>query len=359
MAIKVELRKRLEGFDLQIEFATSSKRIGILGASGSGKSMTLKMLAGIEEPDAGRMELDGRVLYDKHQKINQKPQQRNIGYLFQNYALFPTMTVEENLRVGVEGWAKKHGKASKAEREVRVQTMISRFQLDGLAKKFPAELSGGQQQRVALARIFAYEPEVILLDEPFSAMDSFLKNRLQQELQEMLKNFSGTIIWVSHDRDEIYQFSEELLILKDGRKIQYGKTRDIFKQPGNLEAAKLTGCKNYSRARKVSEYEIELLDWETTVKVTKPVDDGVQYVGYRAHDFVPVWKNPGENVIKVEKKSVVELPFETQYYLSVAGAKEPVCWYVQTKEQREIEENGFPEYLQLEEEKMLIFRGDR
>lgn len=354
MAIKVELEKKLEGFEFQLQFESKARRIGILGASGCGKSMTLKMLAGIEEPDAGRIEVDGHVLFDKRKRINQKPQQRNVGYMFQNYALFPTMTVEENLRVGVEGWAKKSNICSKPEKKARVETLSTQFHLDGLMKKYPAELSGGQQQRVALARIFAYEPEVILLDEPFSAMDSFLKSRLQQELQEMLKSFSGTIIWVSHDRDEIYQFSEELLILQDGRKIQYGKTRDIFKYPGNLEAAKLTGCKNYSRARKVSEHEMELLDWEITVKVTKPVDDGVQYVGYRAHDFIPVWKNPRENVIKVEKKSVVELPFETQYYLSVKKAKEPICWYVQTKEQREIEKKGFPEYLQLEEEKILI-----
>ena len=163
MAIEVKIQRKLNTFELNIDFKSDSKRIGILGASGCGKSMTLKSIAGIEPPESGLIKIEGKTVYDSENKVNLKPQKRNIGYLFQNYALFPTMTVEKNIAAGLKG--KKHENAK------RVREMIEKFQLTGLEKRFPAELSGGQQQRVALARIMAYKPDVILLDEPFSALD--------------------------------------------------------------------------------------------------------------------------------------------------------------------------------------------
>ena len=209
MAIEVKIQRKLNTFELNIDFKSDSKRIGILGASGCGKSMTLKSIAGIEPPESGLIKIEGKTVYDSENKVNLKPQKRNIGYLFQNYALFPTMTVEKNIAAGLKG--------KKQENAKRVREMIEKFQLTGLEKRFPAELSGGQQQRVALARIMAYKPDVILLDEPFSALDMYLKDRLQQELLELFKDYEGTVIMVSHSRDEVYRFSEELLIIDQGQ----------------------------------------------------------------------------------------------------------------------------------------------
>ena len=185
------------------------------------KSMTLKSIAGIETPDFGMIQIDDKVLFDSANKVDLKPQKRNVGYLFQNYALFPTMTVAKNIAAGLKG--------SKEEKQKKVQEMIEKFALTGLADRLPGQLSGGQQQRVALARIMAYEPDVILLDEPFSALDVFLKDRLQQELIEMLKDYEGTVLMVSHSRDEIYRFSEELLIMDQGKPVIYGETKEILR----------------------------------------------------------------------------------------------------------------------------------
>ena len=167
MALEVDIEKKLGDFRLRAAFTCDKGITGILGASGSGKSMTLKCIAGIERPDRGRIVLDGRVLFDSRQKINLKPQKRRVGYMFQNYALFPTMTVTQNIAAG---------QGISAD---RVREMIERFHLKGLEGHYPSELSGGQQQRVALARIMAYRPDLILLDEPFSALDDNLKERLR------------------------------------------------------------------------------------------------------------------------------------------------------------------------------------
>ena len=209
--IEINISRTLGRFHLNMEVKSDSRRIGILGASGCGKSMTLGCIAGIESPDRGRIVLEGRTLYDRDQKINVKPQKRKIGYLFQNYALFPTMSVRKNIMAGL--------KCGKAEQEQIADKMITKFQLDGLGDRLPGELSGGQQQRAALARIMAYEPEVILLDEPFSALDEFLKDRLQQELIQMLEDYPGTVILVSHSRDEIYRFSDELIVMEDRKSV--------------------------------------------------------------------------------------------------------------------------------------------
>ena len=215
--LKVDIQKKLKEFDLDVDFELKKGCLGILGPSGCGKSMTLKSIAGIENPDEGIVSLtaDGETIYfDSSKKINLKPQKRNVGYLFQNYALFPNMTVEENIAVGLGGG-----------NEERVSEMIKRFHLDGLGKRYPRQLSGGQQQRVALARILAYGPDVILLDEPFSAMDTFLKEQLRIELVNLLRNFDGLSILVTHDRDEAFQFCDELLVLDEGKIIARGETQ--------------------------------------------------------------------------------------------------------------------------------------
>lgn len=350
MAIEVQIQKPLNTFQLNINFKSNSKRIGILGASGCGKSMTLKSIAGIEQPESGLIRIEGKTVYDSSRKVNLKPQKRNVGYLFQNYALFPTMTVEKNIAAGLKG--------SKQENTKRVQEMIEKFQLKGLEKRFPSELSGGQQQRVALARIMAYEPEVILLDEPFSALDTYLKDHLQQELLELLEDYDGTVIMVTHSRDEVYRFSEELLIIDKGKIVVSGETKELFRNPQKREAARLTGCKNFSGAIREDEHTAKLTDWGITLHTKKRVvPENLQFIGYRAHDFVPIWGKGGENQISFTLESKAELPFEDNYYLkpTTKGAEDTVIsWFVQKETQLKIEEKGLPDYLELLEEQVLF-----
>ena len=351
MAVNVEITRQLGDFKLDIRFSSHARRIGILGASGCGKSMTLKSIAGIELPDSGRIEISGRVFFDKEKKVNLKPQKRNVGYLFQNYALFPTMTVAQNIAAGLKG--------NKAENEKRVQEMIRKFRLQGLEKHLPGQLSGGQQQRVALARIMAYEPDVILLDEPFSALDMYLKDRLQRELSEMLEDYPGTVILVSHNRDEVYRFCEELAVIDKGRIAVFGKTKEIFETPVTREVARRTGCKNFSRLKRTDDHHGEALDWGVSLHVSKVIPEDAEWIGYRAHDFIPVWgtRDEMENRMKADIADQAELPFERNYYLRGRdGQKDAVCWFVQRENIGILEEKGMPDYLELKEEKMLFLK---
>ena len=347
MAIEVRMKKKLGNFQLDIDFKTDENRIGILGASGCGKSMTLKCIAGIETPDEGRIIVDGTLLYDSAKKISLKPQKRHIGYLFRNYALFPTMTVEENIAAGLQG--------GKEEKRRKVAKMMEKFQLLGLGKQLPGELSGGQQQRVALARIMAYEPEAILLDEPFSALDEFLKDRLAQEMLDLLKDYRGTVILVSHSRDEIYRFTRELLTMADGRQISYGDTREIFANPGRKETARLTGCKNITGARRIDHCHLEVPEWGITLRLNENIPEKVAFVGFRAHEFVPVWGEAESNCIPVNIKSSAALPFERKYFLAGAeGSEEDICWFLQKDKWPLIDRKGMPDFLMMPEEKILL-----
>ena len=347
MAIEVRIKKKLGNFQLDIDFKTDENRIGILGASGCGKSMTLKCIAGIETPDEGRIIVDGTLLYDSAKKISLKPQKRHIGYLFQNYALFPTMTVEENIAAGLQG--------GKEEKRRRVVEMMEKFQLLGLGKQLPGELSGGQQQRVALARIMAYEPEVILLDEPFSALDDFLKDRLAQEMLDLLKDYRGTVVLVSQSRDEIYRFTRELLTMADGMQISYGGTREIFANPGRKETARLTGCKNIAEAKRIDGRHLEVPEWGITLCLNENIPEKVAFVGVRAHEFIPVWGDAGSNCIPVNVKSSAILPFERKYFLAGAeGSEEDICWFLQRDKWPLIDRKGMPDFLMMPEEKILL-----
>lgn len=277
MAIEVRIEKKLGEFKLNVSFRSDSRRIGILGASGCGKSMTLKSIAGIERPDEGRIAVNEKVLFDSGKRVSEKPQVRKIGYLFQNYALFPTFTVEENIAAGLTG--------KKKEIMCRVGQMVERFQLTGLEKRLPGELSGGQQQRVALARIFAYKPEVILLDEPFSALDVYLRDQMQRELMDILKDYQGTVIMVSHNRDEVYRMSEELLVLDDGKIVGQGKTKALFDNPGNIATARLTGCKNITRVTGLTGNGVYSEEWKMKFFLKRCPDKAIRAVAIRAHEF--------------------------------------------------------------------------
>lgn len=362
MSMEVEIHKKLGDYKLDVHWKSTKKRIGILGASGSGKSLTLKSIAGIEHPDQGHIQIADHVLYDSDSRICLKPQKRNVGYMFQNYALFPTMTVEQNVGAGLldrQSGRKKFlltGSAdAKKKKQEQVEKMIHRFRLEGLEKRLPRELSGGQQQRVALARIMAYEPTVILLDEPFSALDVFLKDRLQQEMMELLSDYDGTVILVSHSRDEIYRFSEELLVIDDGKQICYGDTKEIFVKPEKVEAARLTGCKNIVPAKRIDEYRLEIADWGVELVLQQKISPDVTHIGVRAHEFVPVWGERKENCIPVQVKGKAEFPFEWKYFLKATKEdSDDICWYVQKTLWNDLETYGVPDYLQLPEKEILL-----
>ena len=348
MSIRVQIRKDLKDFTLDVSFEGNAKRIGILGESGAGKSMTLRCIAGIEQPDSGLIETDGKVLYDSGRKINRKPQNRAVGYLFQNYALFPAMTVLDNVAAGIR-------QGNRKEKREKAAGFLEKFGIIDLKNRLPREISGGQQQRTALARILASEPGTILLDEPFSALDSYLKDQMLMDLMEMLEEFPGSVIMVSHNRDEIYRFSEELLVLEKGHSLLFDKTKTVFADPKYKEAAKLTGCKNFCRIRRLDDHRFFAADWNIEISTGNKVPQDADWIGYRAHDFVPVWGPGQENCIPVKPGRTSELPFEYNYYVKPAGKEEsPVIrWFVQREQVRDILENGFPDYLKVKEERIM------
>lgn len=206
--LEVQIYKKLAEFDLDISFQVDDNILGLMGASGSGKSMTLKCIAGIEMPDQGRIVLNGRVLFDSEKKINVPIQKRNVGYMFQSYALFPNMNVYENISVGLRARKVK-------DVDIVVQKVMQQFRIFELASRYPKQLSGGQRQRVALARLIAYEPDVLLLDEPFSALDEDLKKDLLQELKSELQ-ISKPVIFVSHDKEEVNELCDLKYKIKQG-----------------------------------------------------------------------------------------------------------------------------------------------
>ena len=304
MAVSIDIEKDFKGFSLRVKFDSTCATMGILGASGSGKSITLRCIAGIETPDRGRIVVNGRTIFDSDQKINLKPQQRRIGYLFQNYALFPTMTVKENIACGYRG-------KDKQERDKKVQDYITRYHLEGLEDHLPSQLSGGQQQRVALARMMTGEPEMILLDEPFSALDGYLKDVLQRDMQTFLKDYPGDMLLVTHSRDEAFRFCDQLILLKDGKTLTIGNTRQIFEDPGLIEAARLTGCKNYSAAERIDSHHIFAADWGISLRTVQQVPTDISWVGIRGHWLKPR-EEDGENCMPVKVTEYIETTFEHQ-----------------------------------------------
>ena len=380
---KLSFQLPLDSFLLDIHFSSDKKRIGILGASGSGKSMCLKSIAGIVTPKQGEILLGDSCLFSSSKKINLPPQKRRIGYLFQSYALFPHLTVWENIAIAMEGaeqrstffsfWKRENAgtslkkgsgeelikenasirKEQKESSSERIFRLLQKMELSGLEKRFPAELSGGQQQRVALARIFANEPEMILLDEPFSALDLYLRDKMQEELMLHLEDFPGQAIMVSHSRDEVYRFAEEVIMLQGGKVIGQGETKEVFRQPKNRQAAILTGCKNIAKAKKIGEHSIFIEDWGLELTMEREIPEKLSAIGYRAHDFIPLFSEGEENAVPVKLFSKAELPFEQNFYFKPEKGVGEICFLVQRDgpygKMQEI-----PKALQLREEKLLL-----
>ncbi|MCD8218261.1 MAG: ATP-binding cassette domain-containing protein [Clostridiales bacterium] len=295
MSIDVAIKKKIGNFFLDTTFQTEENEVfAILGASGCGKSMTLKCIAGIETPDEGHIILNGKTLFDSAKKINLIPQKRRVGYMFQDYALFPNMTVEKNIMAGM----------GKHPNPAIVQTYIERFHLDGLTNHLPRQLSGGQKQRVALARMLASEPEILLLDEPLSALDTYLKWQVEEELAELFTGIQKTILFVTHSRDEVYHLCDRVCVLSNGHVETIQPKKDFFANPETISAARLSGCRNFSRAERISAHEIFAPDWQMRFVLEREVPEDLAYVGARAHYIEVISDTSGTAIPKVGPTSV-------------------------------------------------------
>ena len=277
MSIEVSIKKDFGSFVLDVDFEAGDGVLALLGASGCGKSMTLKCIAGIVRPDEGRIVVNGVTLFDSDKRINLSPQKRRVGLLFQNYALFPNRTVEQNI-LPVLSLAGR-GKNIKE----RFRALIRQFHIEGLENHYPAQLSGGQQQRVALARIMASDPSILMLDEPLSALDSYLRWQLEEEWARMLAEFKGTTLYVSHNRDEVFRLCKNVCVMNAGRNEGVRSVPELFESPDTLAAALLSGCKNYSRAERIDAHTVRALDWNCDFKYTAKFPENMAYIGVRAH----------------------------------------------------------------------------
>ena len=308
MALEVDIRKTVGKFTLDVKFSTENEIFALLGASGCGKSMTLRCIAGIDTPDEGRIVLDGRTLFDSEKKINLTPQKRNVGYMFQDYALFPNMTVVKNIMAGM-------GKNPSSD---VVDYYIKMFQLEGLEEHLPRQLSGGQKQRVALARMMAAEPEILLLDEPLSALDAFLKWQMEEELLDVLKRVNKTVLFVSHSRDEVYHLCDTVCVLEKGHIETVQGKKEFFANPQTVAAARISGVRNISAAKRVSEHTIMAMDWNIPLELEGVIPDDLAFVGIRAHYIVVPEEDDcaQKNTLKVAVDHLFEQQFESELVIN-------------------------------------------
>jgi molybdate transport system permease protein len=276
MSLEVAIEKNVPGFRLAVEFTADGAPLGLLGPSGSGKTMALRAIAGLETPDRGRIVLGRRVLFDSEEGIDVPARDRRIGLLFQNYALFPHLSVAQNVAFGLS-------RLPEAERDQRVAMQLAAAHLESLADRHPATLSGGEQQRVALARALAIEPAALLLDEPFSALDTHLRGALERQLRETLAQYRGSTVFVSHNLEEAYRVCEKLAVLSHGKVAAQGTKEEIFRHPPTLEVARVTGCKNFSRAYRLPDGRVEAIDWGCTLRASQPFAPPPAHVAIRAH----------------------------------------------------------------------------
>ena len=346
MSLEVEIEKRFAGFTLRAQFTAQDTATAILGASGCGKSMTLRCIAGIVKPDKGRIVLDGVPLFDSEKKIDLPPQKRGVGLLFQNYALFPNMTVEQNILCGL------HAEPDRAKRRAACAEMIRALRLEGLEKRLPAALSGGQQQRAALARILAAQPKILMLDEPFSALDSYLREQVEGEVGALLAAFPGPALLVTHNRDEAYRLCREMIVMDGGRVLRAGETKAVFADPRSCTAARLTGCKNILPCVKAGPHSVRLAGWEAELHLAAEVPEAVCAVGIRAHDFAPCAAG-APNALPVRVVSSGENPFDWNLICTAPGGEGRLWWKV-SKATLASPEPETPQYLTIRPESIML-----
>jgi molybdate transport system permease protein len=350
----VEIEKHLPSFSLQVSFNADEHPLGLLGGSGAGKSMILRCIAGIETPTKGRIILNGKVLFDSDKGINLPSRDRRIGFLVQNYALFPHLTVAQNIAFGLPKGL------SAASIRVQVEKQLLAMQLEGLGDRYPHQLSGGQQQRVALARALASQPEALLLDEPFSALDTHLRSQLEQQMTETLAEYSGVTLFVTHNMEEAYRLCPNLLVLEQGKAAHYGSKYDIFEHPATVNVAQITGCKNYSHAVKLSPQEVEAIDWGCKLKVVESIPSNLSHIGIRAHHIM-ITNNPEEeNTFSCWLVRTSETPHRITLFLKLNSPANNTHhdYHLQVEVFKEkwlmLKEQNFPWYVKLDPTRLML-----
>ena len=310
--LTVDIQKNLSSFQLNVRLSAQQETLGILGGSGAGKSLLLRCIAGVETPTRGKIVLNGRSLFDAKQQINLPSHRRNVGLVFQNYALFPHLTIAQNVGFGLQ-------KLSKAERSRRVAQQLELVQLPELGDRYPHQLSGGQQQRVALARALATEPAALLLDEPFSALDTYLRSQLERQLIQRLSTYAGVTLFVTHNLEEAYRACENLLVMSGGSAIAAGAKHHIFEHPQTVRVAQLTGCKNFSQAVVSADsrgvQRVEAIGWGITVQVTEAIPVALSNIGIRAHQIRIVSDPASANTFLCWLAATSETPHRMTLYL--------------------------------------------
>lgn len=303
MSLHVDIEKTLKNYKLRVFIDQTNKITGLLGESGCGKSMTLKCIAGLENPDKGRITLNGKVLYDSEKNINLKPQERNVGFVFQNYALFPHMTVYENIEIGLKNIDKK-------SKNLICNKYIEDFNLEKVKNNLPNELSGGQQQRVALARALAKEPDILLLDEPLSALDYHLRDEIEENLRDILNRYKGSTIFVTHNINEAYRVCEDIVVYDEGVGVVTRNKYELFNNPKSIKEAKLTGFKNISRFKFINDNLIYAIDWNLNITIDNANQyKNLQYLCIREYD-IKISDNRRSDEIYMEVINITENPFD-------------------------------------------------
>jgi len=313
--LEVRIKKKFSGFNLDVAFSTDQEILAILGPSGSGKTMTLQCIAGLLQPDEGYIKINDKVLFDSATGCNLPTQMRKVGFVFQNYALFPHLNVTQNIGYGIRHLTKKEIKA-------RVFELLEKMNIQKLGDRYPKQLSAGQQQRVAVARALAPEPEVLLLDEPFSALDSMVKERLQLELQAIQQFYRGNTLFVTHDLAEGYKLGSTIAVFESGRIVQQDNKEKVIAYPSNHTVAKLVGFKNLLEGIVIEiagrSARIEVPELEGTVKAIIPQNMNLApkqqvTIGIRP-EFIQLRDKPGENTFLCTLDRAVAGVTATNYY---------------------------------------------
>lgn len=306
MGLKVEINKKINDFELDIKFQVNNKPLALLGSSGSGKSMTLKCIAGLEKPDTGIICSGEKELFNSKKKINISSGQRKIGFIFQNYALFPHMTVYENILFGLRN-------KSKEEKKEIVYEELKKVHMLDFESRYPSELSGGQQQRVAIARALSLKPDILLFDEPFSALDDYTRGLVVKEIGETLSEFKGSTIVVTHNMDEAYRLCEDIVVINNGAEERSGDKESVFNNPKTIQTARLTGCKNIVDVTPIDEESVYVNDWNCILKVLN--NKNSSKIGYRAHYIELEEQDKSENCVLCRMEYVSEGAFEVTVYM--------------------------------------------
>jgi len=348
MALECRITKKTGSFTLDVDITAGSGVTALMGASGSGKSMTLRCISGVSKPDDGRITLDGVTLFDSERKINLPPQKRKVGFLFQDYALFPNMTVLQNIMCGAN-------KDDKKKRKAIAEGLAETFHITAHLDKYPRQLSGGEKQRAAIARIFAGTPDILMLDEPFSALDSHLRWELENELASVFQRFDKTVLYVSHNRDEVYRLCDNVVILNNGRAEASGGKWELFKNPITVQAARLTGCKNIAPCT-AQGAKITVPDWGMEFDAN---GETAEFVGIRANYLTPACLADKDSIAAAFEFEIVreiEDTFTNILYVRKKGAGLPAAirWEMPKKTRAALRD--MPQELAFLRESLLFLR---